>query len=451
MRFKASEIAAFTGNGALYNGNAEITGIATDSGDVKNGDMFVCIKGERTDGHKYVPSALKNGASCIFASSCISENVPYILVDNTVKALQAAAESYRKTLGAKIVGVTGSVGKTTTKEFIAAALSSVLSVSKTAGNKNSETGVPITVLGISKKDDAAVVEMGMSALGEISVLSKIAKPDIGVITNIGYSHIEHLKTRENILKAKLEILDGMEKNSLLILNGDDDMLTSCRGVHENVIFYGINDRNADYYGYNITADEKSSCFTAQTPSGKIEVKVNLPGKHNVKNALAAIAVGEAMGIKAENAVKGIESYRASAQRQNIYKFKDVTIYDDCYNSAPDSVKASLSVLRNIQGRKIAVLGDMLELGEMSEILHERAGESLYGVDYVYLYGKFAESFATGAVKAGVERKKIFIFDEKPELSKALLNDAKSGDVILFKASRGMHAEEIIKDFTDNYR
>lgn len=449
MRFKASEFASLIQYGALYNGNSIITGISTDSGDVKAGDMFVCIKGERTDGHKYVDLAINNGASCVLSDRLLSVDIPYILVPDTVKALQDAARTYRKTLDVKIVAVTGSVGKTTTKELIASALSS-LAIHKTSGNKNSETGVPITVLGIDKKDAVAVVEMGMSNLGEISLLSSIACPDVGVITNIGFSHIENLKTRENILKAKLEILDGMTSSSPLILNGDDNMLRSLKTCHKKVIYYSSTDKNADYYAYDIEENEKSSSFSAKTPIGNFKVEVNLPGRHNVLNSLAAIAVGEEFGLSAKDIVLGISKYKATALRQNIYKFKDVTVYDDCYNSAPNSLKASIDTLSKMKGRKVAVLGDMLELGEMSEALHERAGEELSEIDIIYLYGDYAESFASGAVKGGVDKKNIMVFNDKKELARTLIKNTRAGDVILFKASRGMKAEDIIKDFSENY-
>lgn len=447
MKINTADFAKYAENVSVYNGNAEITGIATDSGKVRSGDMFVCIKGERTDGHKYVPQAVENGASAILSDRILDVSVPYIKAENTVEALQQAASEYRKTLGCKVVGVTGSVGKTTTKEFIAAALSSRLSVHKTDGNKNSETGVPITLFGISQTDDAAVVEMGMSGLGEISLLSRIARPDIGVITNIGYSHIEHLKTRENIYKAKTEIVDGMD-GGVLILNGDDDML--CR-YPKKAVFYGIENKNADYRAENIVESELGSTFTAQTPDGTVDVSLNLPGKHNVLNALAALAVGRTLGLWLEDMASGLSKYRAEATRQNIYKVKNVTVYDDCYNSAPNSLEASLEVLKKMKGRKVAVLGDMLELGDMSETLHEKCGEKLADVDMAYLYGNMAESYLRGALRAGAEKEKVSVFADKKELAASLTENTEEGDVILFKASRGMHAEDVIKYFTENYR
>lgn len=450
MKINAVEIVKYAEKAELIGNDTEITGIATDSGAVKKGDLFVCIKGERTDGHKYAGNAVENGAVCVLADRKLDINIPYIKVPDTVKALQQAAFGYRKTLDCKIVGVTGSVGKTTTKEFIAATLSSQLSVHKTDGNKNSETGVPITVLGIEKTDDAAVVEMGMSGLGEISLLSKIARPDIGVITNIGYSHIEHLKTRENILRAKTEIIDGMT-DGVLILNGDDDMLAPCGNIFGNVLFYGITDSGFDYYGYDIKETETSSSFKAKTPNGVYEVNICLPGKHNVLNALAAIAAAEKLGVSSENIIKGLGEYKAGATRQNIYKTSGVTVYDDCYNSAPNSLEASLDVLSKMNGRKVAVLGDMLELGEMSAKLHENCGKSLIKTDRAYLYGDFAEDYYRGALSAGAKKENISVFSDKNELAKALVGNTEKGDVILFKASRGMHAEDIIRYFTENYR
>lgn len=451
MKIRTIEFTRLTENGELIGEDAEITGIATDSGNVKSGDLFICIKGERTDGHKYVADAERNGAVCILSDRDIGVSIPYIKVPNTVKSLQTAALNYRKTLSAKIVGVTGSVGKTTTKELIFSVISQEFPASKTDGNKNSETGVPITLFGIKTSDKAAVVEMGMSDRGEISALTKLALPDIGVITNVGYSHIEHLKTRENILRAKLEILDGMNEKSVLIINSDDDMLKNCRSVHKNVLTYGISENGSDYFAYNIKERETSVSFTAKTPENELSVILNIPGRHNVLNSLAAIAVGETLGISSEKIIKGLSEYRAEASRQNIYTINGVTVYDDCYNSAPNSLEASLDVLKGFGGRKIAVLGDMLELGEDSASLHRIAGKALGGIDKIYLYGSYAKYFAEGAVMSGVKADNIFIFSDAESLAAELIKKTEKDDVILFKASRGMHAEKIIAEFSENYR
>lgn len=451
MDFMNTVSAAQAAGGQAMNGKAVFSGFATDSRDVKEGDMFLCIRGERTDGHLYVASAEENGASCFFCEEEIPTKLPYIKVPSVVEGLQKMALAHRKTrlCETKIAAVTGSVGKTTTKEFTAAVLSEGFSTYKTRGNKNSETGLPITILETERAHGAAVTEMGMSGLGEISVLSKIALPDIGIITNIGLSHIEHLKTRENILKAKTEIIDGMAHGSPLLVNGDDDLL-SCWNGWDCMYRFAVRNPDADFRAEEIEAKEDGVSFTVVFGGQKVPATIPLTGVHNVYNALAAVGAGVLLGIPLEKCVNGLKNYVSSPMRQKIYETKGFTIFEDCYNAVPDSVIASLAVLRRMKGRKIALLGDMLELGEMSADLHRMVGENLNGIDRLVCYGDYAEDYAAGARKAGLAPEMIYIAANREEALQALLSVAEKGDAILFKASRGMHAEEVLQNFIAAY-
>lgn len=432
--------------GTAENGKALFSGFATDSREVKEGDCFLCIRGERTDGHLYIASAEENGAACFLCEEDLKTKLPYIKVKSVTEGLQNMALHHRKTrlFDTKIVAVTGSVGKTTTKELTAAVLSEAYKTYKTRGNKNSETGLPITVLETESSHQAAVVEMGMSGLGEIRTLSKIALPDIGIITNIGLSHIEHLKTQENILKAKTEIVDGMVHSSPLLLNADDPLLFGWKGW-ENILFFGIRNPAADFRAEEISGDDHSVRFTIVHGKERVPAEIPIAGVHNVYNALAAVAAGVLLGIPLEKGAEGLKNYVSPPMRQKIYVTKGITVFEDCYNAVPDSVIASLQVLKRMNGRKIALLGDMLELGERSAELHRFVGQSLSGIDLFICYGPHAENYAEGARNAGLPRENIFAFPVREEASRKLVETVCKGDCILFKASRGMHAEEVIKE------
>ena len=432
--------------GTAENGKAFFSGFATDSREVKEGDCFLCIRGERTDGHLYIASAEENGAACFLCEEDLKTKLPYIKVKSVTEGLQNMALHHRKTslFDTKIVAVTGSVGKTTTKELTAVVLSEAYKTYKPRGNKNSETGLPITVLETESGHQAAVVEMGMSGLGEIRTLSKVALPDIGIITNIGLSHIEHLKTQENILKAKTEIVDGMAPSSPLLLNADDPLLFGWKGW-ENILFFGIRNPAADFRAEEIAGDDHSVRFTIVHGKERVPAGIPIAGVHNVYNALAAVASGVLLGIPLEKGAEGLKNYVSPPMRQKIYETKGITVFEDCYNAVPDSVIASLQVLKRMNGRRIALLGDMLELGERSAELHRLVGQSLSGVDFCISYGPHAEDYAEGARNAGLPRENIFAFPVREEASRKLIETVRKGDCILFKASRGMHAEEVLKE------
>lgn len=432
--------------GGTLCGDCDFQNFAIDSRAVGKGDVFICIRGERVDGHDYVRSAAENGAGGFLCAKDIDTDLPYLKVGDPVTALQQYAAWHRGNMNALVVAVTGSVGKTTTKEFIYAALGSRLRTHKTQGNKNSETGVPLTLLGITPEHEAAVVEMGMSGFGQIHELSLITAPDIAVITNIGYSHIEYLGSRENIMKAKLEILDGLKPGGTLLINGDDEMLKTMPSVDFRVLRYGIGDGGCDYTARDIRQHDGNTEFVAVTPNGETDVFIPTEGIHNVYNALAAVAVADIAGINADDAAQGLKNFRNAPLRQNIYEHDGVTIIEDCYNASPSSMTSAFEILHARKGRKIAVLGDMLELGAQAVQLHRQVGQEMKGIDILIAFGSHASDYIRGAEEAGV---KCFSCKTTSEAAGVLCDIACDGDIVLFKASRSMNAEKIIKEFFEN--
>ncbi len=408
--------------------------------------MFIAIRGERFDGHDYVAKAFEKGAVAAITEKQI-ENYPCIIVNDTRKAFLDLARYYRSLFNIILVGVTGSVGKTTTKEMIALVLSEKYNTLKTEGNLNNEIGLPKTLLGINKSHKAAVIEMGMSDFGEIERLSNTAIPTISVITNIGFSHIENLKTQEGILKAKLEILSGMSPDAPLVVNADDRLLSTVKdSLNRRVLTYGIENKTADYYAKNIYEENNGTIFTVKYQDRDVEVSLPCIGRHNVLNALSAFCIGINSGISEEEIINALKKYKPDELRQNIVKKGEQTVIIDCYNASPDSMKASLSVLLQVKaennGRKVAVLGDMLELGEMSRQLHENVGKftEMADVDMLFTYGYDSVYIAEKAKESGVS---VMHTDDKAKLVNELKTYLKAGDVVLFKGSRGMRLEEVI--------
>ncbi len=424
---------------------AEISCISTDTRDLPKGCLFVALCGERFDGHDFVKKAIEAGAVAAVTQRQIAD-CPCLVVADTGKALLKIAAFYRQKFHPVLVGVTGSVGKTTTKEMIACVLASQYETLKTQGNFNNEIGMPKTLFQMEEIHTAAVIEMGMSHFGEISRLSRTAQPTIGVITNIGYSHIENLKTQEGILQAKLEILDGMEPDAPLVVNGDDCLLAPLkRELSRPIITYGVENAKADVQAVDVQRDAHTTSFRIRTQSGK-EYPIVLPcvGKHNVMNALAAFCVGRFANIAPEKICKALGTYQTVGLRQNIYRRGAYTIVADCYNASPDSMKAALSVLRDLpcKGRRIAVLGDMLELGDMSRQLHTLVGEMVAQceVDALFCYGK--ESFYL-AQRAAMLEVSVYHTEDRKELCRVVRQFLRPEDAVLFKASRGMHLEDCI--------
>lgn len=436
--FSASEIAAVCKGVIIGKADARAQRVSTDSRRITQGDLFFALKGERFDGNMYAEGAFASGAQiCVTGRQIeVPEGKAAIAVENTGDALLRLAGHYRSRFDIKMTAVTGSVGKTTTKEMIACALETQLCVLKTKGNLNNEIGLPLTLFELRGTHEAAVVEMGMSSLGEISRLTRAARPDIAVITNIGMSHIGSLKSVENILKAKLEILEGLSADGTVILNGDDPMLARLSDLGFRKVLYGFGE-NCDVRA--VPESEKSARILGQL------VTLQTEGKHNLQNACAAMAVAAEYGISPESAAKGISGFTPDGQRQTEVKSpKGFTLICDYYNASPQSVEAALSGLSKKQGRKIAVLGDMLELGEYSRESHEQIGEkaAAYGIDCLLTVGDESVYTHESAARSGIPHTRHFA--SKKELSDYLNAFVRRGDYVLIKGSRGMKMEEILR-------
>ena len=435
-----------------YNAITEIKSISIDSREVGENTLFVALRGENTDGHKYIDVAVKNGAVCVMC-----ERVPegykgsYILVKDSVKAISEIATKCRQRIDPFTVGVTGSVGKTTTKEFISYVLAEKYPTHKSGGNFNTVYGISLTLAALSNIHKAVVAEMGMCKLGEISELTNIALPDVAVITNIGTAHLEALGSRENICKAKIEILEGLKEDGTLVYNGDEPLLWDKRGGFKNAISVGIKNKDVDVFGENIRINEKTTVFDMIYKGEKIEdVEVAALGEHNVYNAMAAYSVGILAGLSECEIRNGLKNYKPSGMRQRIYEKNGYTVIEDCYNASPESMKASLSVLANLgkNRRTVAVLGEMRELGETSDSLHKSVGKyaAELGIDRIYTYGESALEIAVGAFENGMADDAFVGYnktDEPEGLAEILKKELKKNDIVLFKASRAVALEKVI--------
>ena len=432
---------------------AEITCVSTDTRSLPQGCLFVALRGERFDGHDFVPQAIAAGAVAAVTEQPI-EGCPCLVVENTGRALLKIARFYREKFHPVLVGVTGSVGKTTTKEMIACVLESQFCTLKTQGNLNNEIGLPKTLMQLEEQHTAAVIEMGMSHFGEISRLSRTAEPSMGVITNIGYSHIENLKTQEGILQAKLEILDGMAADAPLIVNGDNALLAPLkRNLPRPVITYGMHAEKLDVRAEDVVRNADSTTFTIAAADGKkYPAMLRCVGDHNVMNALAAFCVGTQAGIAPEKICAALERYQTVGMRQNISHRGAYTIIADCYNASPDSMKASIDVLCDMdcEGKKIAVLGDMFELGADSASYHYQIGEYLRDkkIDEVVVVGKEALEIKKALDVCDTKYAKTFSFMDNEEVALYLMAIMRPEDVVLIKGSHGMKMDEIVKILTN---
>ncbi|WP_171903747.1 UDP-N-acetylmuramoyl-tripeptide--D-alanyl-D-alanine ligase [Cellulosilyticum sp. I15G10I2] len=429
--------------------NNIVQSISTDSRQIGFSSLFIPLKGENFDGHQFIPHIFEKGAVATLTEYPVikDERLCTIYVENTQEALLRLAKYYRSLFQIPVIGITGSVGKTSTKEIIAAVLSARFNVHKTAGNYNNEIGLPLTLFKLERHHEVAVVEMGMNHFGEIHKLSLTACPQIGVITNIGTSHIENLGSREGILKAKLEILDGLDSDGLLIINGDNDLLSTIEEKSFKVIRYGMKDHQ-DYYAKNIISQADKTTAEVFTPNAFYQVAISALGEHMIYNTLAAIAIAEELGLTRDEILKGLASYQPSQMRMHIKTYDNkITIMDDTYNASPDSMEAALKVLKEypVTGRRIAVLGDMLEMGSFAANLHEQVGKyaSLANIDLLCAVGKLAEHIYNGANNVSTTMQTLY-FATKDEFLSDIENIVHSGDTILFKASRGMHFEEMVE-------
>lgn len=422
-----------------------VTGIKRDNRQVECGDLFVAIKGENFDGHNFVTSAAENGAVAALVSEDVKADIPCLKVEDTIIGLQKIARGYRDEFAIPVVGITGSVGKTTTKEMIACVLSEKYNTHKTQGNLNNEIGLPFTVLDLNSNHEVAVIEMGMNHFGEISRLTSVAKPNIAVISNIGESHIEFLGSKEGILRAKLEILEGLQEGGVVVLNGDNELLWSQRGkLPFKTIYYGINNEEADIFGKEVESSLSQIKFTVrEIPNA--EFTINIGGSHNLQNALAAIAVARELNLTIDEMKRGLAAFKNTGMRQQILEKDGFVIINDCYNANPDSMRASLALLSKRDGRKIAVLADMLELGEVSKDAHFEIGKlAAKCTDLVFVTGEMREAVAQGA-----DNGRIYTFETAEEMADAVKKELKAGDTVLVKASRGMHLERVVEKIMED--
>lgn len=442
--FTSAEIAKAVGGQLFGSGEAVVTGVSTDTRTIEQGTLFVAVKGERFDGNDFIAEAIEKGAAAVIsdrAEGADGYSAPVILVEDSRAAQLKLARYHRERFDVKLCGVTGSVGKTSTKDMIYAVLSAGYRTLKTEGNFNNDIGLPRTLFRLDESYGAAVIEMGMSDLGEISVLSKAACPDCAVITNIGYCHIENLKTRENIRRAKLEILDGASLSAPLIVCGDDEYLQNIRVHDRRMITYGFG-AECDVRAENIVHTDSGERFDLVAEGKRYPAEIPVQGAHHVLNSLAAYCVGRTFDMTAEDIIPAFMNYEASGMRQRTEKHGNVTFILDCYNASPTSMKSSLSVLGGTaaEGRKIAVLGDMLELGDMSQQLHAMVADYVTeNAQVCFLYGAEMSACRDALKAKGFE---VYHSTDKDELSEMLKKFIKDGDLLLFKGSRGMRMEDI---------
>lgn len=434
----------FFGDGSLK--ATCISSISTDSRKIEKNSLFVAIPGARVDGHDFIPSVFEQGAVC-----CISERIlerpagAYIKVDSSLEAVKKIAMFYRRQLAVPVVGVTGSVGKTSTKEMIASVLSQKFCTLKTDGNFNNELGLPLTIFRLREEHEIAVLEMGISDFDEMHRLSEIAAPNVAVITNIGQCHLENLGNRTGVLKAKTEIFDFLAEDGSVVLNGDDDKLATVKHIKGRpVTYFGI---SSDYAVYADNIENKGlkgvSC-TIHFDGKAFDVDIPIPGIHMVYNALAATAVGRVFGMGAEQIRKGIEEFEPVGGRVHIIEKNGKTVIDDCYNANPVSMKAAIDVLKDGKGRKVAVLGDMGELGVNEKELHAEVGRycAKAGIDLLLCAGTLSRSMAAAAALEGGHME-IHSFADKAQMVLELPQLLKDGDTVLVKASRFMGYEEVV--------
>ena len=429
----------------------EITNICTDSRDVKPGSIFVALCGEKFDGHAFVKTAMENGALWAVVQKEGDYGTDKLLFVNTTRqAFLDIAGLYRSKFSPKVIAVTGSVGKTTTREMIASVIKSRYKTLKTENNLNNEVGVPKTILELDESIEAMVLEFGMVNLGEIRELTLPAKPDIAVITCIGTCHIENLGSRENIKKAKFEIVEGLKKGGTLLLNKDNDMMKDICLPDYNVVYYAVGDASADIRTKDILERDGETDFTILFEGKEYPAHIPAMGEHNVLNALAGFGAGVAAGIEPEQCALALANFKNTGMRQKVQICRGIKVVEDCYNANPDSMKAALSTLGAQKlpegARKIAVLGDMLELGTVAESSHYETGKlAAENADLLFCFGELSRLIAAGAWRNGM-RTTAFHFETKEELSEKLRKTAKPGDIIWLKASRGMRFEDIAEAF-----
>lgn len=441
--------------GGTYHGpeeslSREVSCVVIDSRKIQKDGLFIAIRGARVDGHTFIPQVMEKGALCSVSEQDLGDvPYPYIKVDSCEQALKDIAEHYRRSLDIKVVGISGSVGKTSTKEMIASVLSQKYNVLKTEGNFNNEIGLPLTVFNLREEHEVAVLEMGISGFGEMTRLARIARPDICVITNIGVAHIENLGSRDGILRAKTEMFAFMNPDGTIILNGDDDKLrgfTPDNGIQP--VYFGL-DPSCPYHAEQIrNMGLKGTTAEFVTPSGRFEAHISIPGDHMVYNALAGIAAGQALGMTADEIRQGIEQLVPIAGRNHLIETDRYSIIDDCYNANPVSMKSSLSVLSGADTRTVAILGDMFELGNSEKEMHYETGAFAAdaGINVLICIGGLSAETARGAREASSgSDMEVLHYDTKEDFLNEAGQILHKNDTILVKASHAMDFAKIVEE------
>lgn len=445
----------FHGNEKLL--SREAAGVVIDSRKVEKDFLFVAIDGARVNAHKFIPDTIKKGALCVVCHEDPGEtDYPYILVESTGQALLDIARLYRDSFDIKVVGITGSVGKTSAKEMIASVVGQKYRVHKTPGNFNNEWGLPITIFAMEEDTQVAILEMGVNHFGEMRRLSSVASPDLCVITNIGVAHLEFFKTREGILQEKTQMLQDMKAGGTIILNGDDDLLCECGPVKgSEPVFFGTGENSSFRAENQKSLGLKGTSCTIHLPDGTyFDCVIPLPGPHMVSNALAGAAAGYSLGLTPEEIKRGIETFPSMPGRNNIISTGKYLLLDDCYNANPVSMRAAIDVLTMAIGRKVAILGDMSELGTNAECLHYETGKyaAAQGIDLICGIGALSKELVRGAREAlpdtgepGTSSSaKAVWFETKADFFASMHHLLKDGDNILIKASHGMDFPEIVE-------
>ena len=447
--------------GGTYYGPAdklqeEVMSVITDSRKAEEGCLFVPIVGERVDAHKFIPQVMEAGALATLSERVLDNaDFPYIAVESSLQAVKDIAEFYLKQLQIPVVGITGSVGKTSTKEVIASVLNQKYHTLKTQGNFNNELGLPLTVFRLRDGDEIAVLEMGISDFGEMTRLAQIARPDTCVITNIGTCHLENLGDRNGVLKAKTEIFKFLRPEGHIVLNGDDDKLITVKEYEKiKPVFFGMSNECQVYGDKIVSRGLKGMTCTIHLGDTAFTVDIPMPGRHMVYNALAAAAAGQLLGLTPEEIRDGIAAVESVSGRSHIVKLPDKVLIDDCYNANPVSMEAAIDLLLQADGRRVAVMGDMFELGEQEKEMHARVGKYAAdkGVECIICAGKLARCIYEGAREAAGERKdgpaaEIFYFEDRESLLEGINQILKPGDTILIKASHGMGFEKVVEQLS----
>ena len=440
------KIAEITGGRLICNSdnqNTPVIGAVRDNRDARPGNLFICIKGERTDGHLYANDAFDAGAACCLTEQEIpNAKGPYVIVDSTTDAIKKLGSYHRNMFNIPVIGITGSVGKTTAKELTAAVLGAKLKVLKTEKNLNNELGVPLTLLSLNDSHEAAVIEMGISDFGEMSRLAEMVRPDIFIMTKIGYSHIKELGDLHGVLRAKTEAFAYMKPDGIAVMNGDDELLKSFN-VKQKRITFGLETDN-DFYAQNIKSHgTQSVSFDIVSEKSVFPVELPVYGSHIPALAPAAAAVGRLLGLTDKEIQEGFLSYTPVEGRSNVSDTSGITLIDDCYNANPNSVKAALISLSQLPGRRVAILGDMLDLGKISKEMHYEIGKSAaqYGVEFLLCHGDESLSIYDGFIAAGGAKAEHFT--QIDDFIQSIPSKIEKGDAVLVKASHGMHFERLL--------